>query len=116
MMTGITNRADLEQFLLTAGRDGGPALPRQKIRIVFSDRAGAQVAGRLADFIGDGLFELDSLTTAQLRTIGWRGGFADGEARSVEVHLANGFRQPEASAIVADSLWFGVSSVGIVED
>ena len=106
MLTGITSQKQLEEFLT-------PLKPRQRIKIVFSERQ-ACVAMRVAELIYAGLLSAEPVITAALQNVGWHGSWGESN-RTFEFALTNEFTQPQASQVVAEAIWFGVGSIEVTE-
>jgi len=105
MLIGVTSQKQLEEFLAAHK-------PRQKIKVVFLEGQPG-VTLRVAGMVTAGLLSTLPMTTATLLSVGWRGEWgADG--RVFEFELTDGFRQPDASQIVAEAIWFGVYSIEVV--
>lgn len=105
MLTGIASSKELEDFLRVL-------TPRQKIRVIFSERQ-TNAATRAAELITAGLLSAEPVVTAGLQNAGWRGEW--GKSRTFEFALTNEFRQPIASQLVAEAIWYGVGSIEVVE-
>jgi len=107
MLTGLISQKQLEEFLVGLK-------PRQKIKIVFTTWP-PDVAEKVAMLVIAGLLSAPPVITAALLNIGWRDDWSEA-GRTFEFELTNGFTQPDASRIVAKTIWFGVESIEVVEN
>ena len=87
--------------------------PGQTIRIVFWPTQPG-VALRAAGMVTAGLLKAPPMVIVTLLAVSWRGDW-EPDGQTFEFELADEFRQPAASRIVAEAIWFGMRSIEVVE-